>query len=41
MISVRSLPNMPPVGTRCFYRNEAIRLEGKRRAMRALRMEEE
>ena len=28
MICVRSLPSTPPVGTRCFYRNDALRLEG-------------
>ena len=28
MISVRRLSPFPPVGTRCFYSNEALGLEG-------------
>lgn len=28
MIRVSDLPTFPPVGTRCLYRNEALRIEG-------------
>lgn len=28
MICVRYLPSTPPVGARCFYRNDAHRREG-------------
>lgn len=28
MTRVTKLPVFPPVGTRCFYRNEALKLEG-------------
>ena len=28
MICLTRLPTLPPWGTRCFYRNEALRLEG-------------
>ncbi len=28
MTRVSKLPVFPPIGTRCFYRNEALKLEG-------------